>query len=98
MTDVVFLLSAEFDIQRAYDFYERFQEGRGDVFMRHLDIVVGRLRSFPESGPVVHTRYRRLLVPSYPYGIFYTIEPRGIIVAGIMDTRQDPEAIARRLC
>jgi hypothetical protein len=56
-----------------------------------------RVRTFPESGPVVHRDYRKLLVPGFPYGIFYTIEPRGIFISGVMDNRQDPVAIIRRL-
>lgn len=97
MSELVFLLSADIDIQRAHDFYEDCQEGRGAVFMRHLDAAFGQLRVFSESGPIVHQNYRRLLVPGYPYGIFYTVEPRGVIISGVMDNRQDPEAIVRRL-
>lgn len=91
------LLSADLDIQRAYDFYADFPKGRGSLFMRHLDMAFGQLRTFPESGPVVHRHYRRLLVPGYPCGIFYTIEPRGIIVLGTLDIRQDPGSITRGL-
>ncbi len=97
MSELIFLLSADLDIQRAYNFYEEFQEGRGAVFMHHLDAALEQLRVFPESGPIVHRNYRRLLVPRFPNGIFYTIEPRGIIISGVMDTRQDPAVILRRL-
>ncbi len=97
MSELVFLLSADLDIQRAYDFYEQWQEGRGAIFLRHLDASFGQLRSFPESGPIVDRSYRRLLVPGFPYGTFYSIEPRGIIVSGVMDIRQDPEVIRRQL-
>ena len=97
MSELVLLLSADLDIQQAYDYYEDYQEGRGAVFMRHLDAAFGQLRRFPESGPRFHLSYRRLLVPRFPYGIFYTVEARGVIVSGVMDTRQDPKAIRRRL-
>jgi plasmid stabilization system protein ParE len=97
MTELVPLLAAEIDIQQAYDYYEEFREGLGAVFMHRLDEAFGQLRVFPESGPVVHGVYRRLLVPGFPFGIFYTVEPRGVIVAGVMDTRQNPETILRRL-
>ena len=97
MSVLVFLLSTDIDIQSAYDYYEDFQEGRGAVFMRQLDAAFGQLRIFPESGPIVHGAYHRLLVPRFPYGIFYTNEPRGVIISGVMDTRQDPETILRRV-
>lgn len=97
MIELVLLLSADFDIQQAYDFYEEYQEGRGAVFVRHLDAAFSQLRRFPESGSRFHLSCRRLLVPRFPYGIFYTVEARGIIVSGVMNPRQDPKTILRRL-
>ena len=97
MSELVFLFSADADIQTAYEFYEAYQEGRGEVFMRHLDVAFGRLRTFPEIAPLFYEAYRRLLVHGFPYGVFYTLEGRRIILAGVMDLRQDPEVIRRRL-
>ena len=85
------------DIQTAYEFYEACQSGRGAVFMRHLDAAFGRLRTFPEVAPVFRGNYRRLLVRGFPFGVFYTLEGGRIIVFGVMDLRQDPKIIARRL-
>ena len=90
------LLSADRDIQTAYNLYEDWQEGRGTIFMQHLDVAFEQLRRFPEIGPLFRGRYRRLLVPRFPYGIFYTIEPTRILVSGVLDLRQDPKAILRR--
>ena len=97
MSELVFLLSADVDIQTAYEFYEACQSGRGAVFMRHLDAAFARLRNFPESAPAFRGQCRRLLVQGFPFGIFYTLEGRRIIVSGVMDLRQDPKVIARRL-
>jgi plasmid stabilization system protein ParE len=97
VAELVFLLSADIDIQRAYEFHEEYQSGRGVVFMHHLDLAFSHLRTFPEIGPVFHGNYRRLLVPGYPYGIFYALEGARIIVAWVIDLRQDPDAIVRRL-
>ncbi|MEO6034496.1 MAG: type II toxin-antitoxin system RelE/ParE family toxin [Verrucomicrobiota bacterium] len=97
MSELVFLFSADADIQAGFSFYEEYQPSRGEIFMRHLDLAFGRLRTFPEIAPVFHEIYRRLLVPGFPYGIFYSIEGRRIIVAGVLDLRQDPEIIRRRL-
>jgi len=97
MSEVILLLSAEIDIQQAYNRYEEYQEGRGVIFIHHLEAAFNQLRTFPKCGPVVFGIYRRLLVPSFPYGIFYAFEARGIVIIGVMDNRQDPEAIARRL-
>ena len=97
MSELILLLSADLDVQGAFDYYEDYQEGRGAVFLKHLDAAFEQLRRFPESGTRFHGNYRRLLVAHFPYGIFYTVAARGVIVAGIIDTRRDPEAVLRRL-
>ena len=95
--ELVFLFAADSDIQRAYDFYESCREGQGTIFMLHLDAVLTHLRAFPEIGPVYSGVYRRLLIPRFPYGVFYTVEQTRIIICGVIDLRQDPKVIARRL-
>ena len=97
MNELVLLLAADLDVQTAFERYEDYQEGRGAVFLRHLETAFEQLRRFPESGTRFHRSYRRLLVPRFPYGIFYTVEARGIVVTGVIDTRRDPEAIRQRL-
>ena len=97
MSELVFLLSADVDIQSGYEFYEAYQEGRGEEFMRHLNVAFGYLRSSPEIAPLSFNTYRRLLIQWFPYGIFYTLEGGRIIVWGVMGLRQDPELIRGRL-
>ena len=97
MSELVFLFSADADIQAGFEFYEAFQGGRGEIFMRHLDLAFRQLRTFPEIAPVFYQPYRRLLVHGFPYGIFYMIESRRIIISGVMDLRQNPETIRKRL-
>jgi len=97
MKELVFLLSADIDIQEAYEYYEDYQEGRGTLFMSHLDAAFTYLRNFPEIAPLFHGRYRRLLIPRFPYGIFYTLESNRVIIAAVMNLQQNPAVIRRRL-
>jgi plasmid stabilization system protein ParE len=97
VSELVFLFSADADIQSAYNFYEALQPGRGEVFMRQLDVALGHLRSFPEIVPHFLGPYRRLLIAGFPYGVFYSIEGNRIIVTAVMDLRQNAETIRRRL-
>jgi toxin ParE1/3/4 len=80
VSELVFLYSADADIQIAHEFYEAYQAGRGEIFLRHLDMAFGQLRRFPESGPTFQEPYRRLLIRQFPYGIFYALEGNRIIV------------------
>ena len=97
MTELILLSQADLDIQTGFERYEDYQQGRGDVFMRQLDAAFTLLRQHPEVAPVYAGPYRRMLVREFPYGIFYQAQPARIIVAAIMDLRQDPQAIRRKL-
>src|ERR1051325_4058145 len=97
MTELVLLLQAELDIQAAFNRYEGFQEGRGEVFMRHLDAAFTLMRQPPAIAPVSGEAYRRMLIRDFPYGVFYQVQPKRVIVAAVMDLRQDPKAIRRKL-
>jgi plasmid stabilization system protein ParE len=97
MTDLILLLQADQDIQTAFERYEDYQEGRGEVFLRQLDAAFTLLRQHPEIAPVYAAPYRRMLTREFPYGIFYVAQPTRIVVAAVMDLRQDPRVIRQRL-
>jgi toxin ParE1/3/4 len=94
---VILLLQADSDIQGAFNRYEEYQEGRGEVFMRHLDVALGLIARHPEIAPIYRGPYRRMLMREFPYGIFYSVQSSRVIVAAVMDLRQDVEAISKRL-
>ena len=96
MTELILLLQADLDIQQAFERYETVQEGRGEVFMRHLDAALTLLRTHPQIAPL-YGNYRRMLIRDFPYGIFYQVQSMRIVVAAIIDLSQDPETIRRRL-
>ncbi len=97
MIDLFLLFQADQDIQTAFNRYEEYQVGRGEVFMRQLDAALTLLRRHPEIAPIFAGRYRRLLIRDFPYGIFYEAQPTRIIVSAIMDLRQDPKTIRRKV-
>lgn len=97
MKELIFLLSADIDIQQAYGRYEDVQEGRGDCFLAELDGCFGLLKNNPKLGRRFDGPFRRLLLRDFPFGIFYEEETARIVVLGVMDLRQDPAHIQRRL-
>jgi plasmid stabilization system protein ParE len=97
VNELVFLFSADADIQSAFELHENNGAGRGELFLRKLDDALSQLRAFPESGPRYCKEHRRLRVSGSPYGIFYRVIGRRIILAHLLDLRQDPEVIRRKL-
>ena len=91
--DLIILLQAKVDIQKAFNRYEDIQEGRGELFSSELDRVLTLLRLNPGMGSVYINPVRRVLLRSFPYGVFYVVEGGRIILTTVTDTRQDPEKI-----
>jgi toxin ParE1/3/4 len=97
MIELILLLQADRDIQSAFERYENYQSGRGEVFLHQLDIALTLLRQHPEIAPVYSGPYRRMLIRDFPYGIFYQRQPTRLIIAAVMDLRQDPKTIQKKL-
>src|SRR6266478_3091198 len=95
--EVVFLLSAERDLQEAYNWVEEHRQGREQFFLQDVDLRLEHLKRFPLIGRLYRGRYRRLLIPRYPFGIFYVAESNRIVIHAILDLRQrsrkDPRAL-----
>lgn len=98
MDDLVWTLAAESDVQVIYGRLEQHEEGSGDMFYGELLKVIRLLGKFPHLGSSLqHRRVRRVLVYNRNYGLFYVSEKRGVILHALLDLRQDPELIRRRL-
>ena len=89
--EVVLLLSTERDLQEAYNWVEEHRPGREQFFLRDVELRLEHLKKFPLIGRLYRGRYRRLLIPRYPFGIFYVVESNRIVVHAFPDLRQDPK-------
>lgn len=85
-----FTSAADADFQLHYERY-------GDVFYDAVDRAIERLRRFPASGPIYEAPVRRLVIRGTPLGLFYGIHGRRLAIVAILDLRQNPESISRRL-
>src|SRR5947209_6758551 len=91
------LRGAEADLLENYVRLEELRAGLGDRFYRTLDFALERLRQYPEIAPVYRGPYRRLVLRPFGFGVFYSIEGDRLMVGAILDLRQDPLSIGRRL-
>ena len=75
MRSVEFHPEAQDEFISAAQFYERQAEGPGLDFVRTVQQAYERLLEAPASGPPFGRWLRRLLVPKFPYGLLYRVEP-----------------------
>ena len=98
MSDLVWTLGAEADVQGIYQRLESWEEGLGDHFYREILSSVKILQVYPRIGPIIHdSNIRRVLVFNRNYGLYYTEEKRGVILHALLDLRQNPDDIRKRL-
>src|SRR4051794_21719221 len=102
--EVVWTASAECDLlelhQRLFSAFPEDAHINTRVLEHPLEASLRLLQKHPEIAPRVRgTRRarRRLLGPQNRYGLFYVVEKRGIIVHALLDLRQDPESIWKRI-
>lgn len=98
MREAVILSGAEADLLAAYCWFEALDSALADRFDQTVHAVIHRLQEFPSSAPPFRNKYRRSVVPGFSHGLFYTIEGNSrIAIHAVLDLRQDPGTILRRL-
>ena len=97
MSEVVILLGADRDLMELYGRFEDWSLGLGARFDFAFVKACDLLASHPMIGPRWRGDFRRLLMAHWSLGIFYEISGSRILIHSIMDIRQDPDNINRRL-
>jgi hypothetical protein len=94
---VQLLHGADADLQQIFNQFEEYREGFGVEFMTAVEAYLARIAVFPEIAPLYFERVRRQVMQRFPFGIFYEPYTSRIVVIAILDLRQDPAGIERRL-
>lgn len=94
---VAFHPLVEADAANAAEWYERQQAGLGVAFVSEYR---DRLRHLPDEALFYAVRFhdiRRVNLPRFHYGIFYSVVDDGVVVLGVLHGARDSEAeLARR--
>jgi len=89
-------VEARNDLVEGAAFYDSQQAGVGDHFIKCLFSDLDALESQGGIHEVVYGLHRKLS-KRFPFAIYYQVTETVIDVVAILDCRQDPESIARRL-
>ncbi len=97
MTRIVFLVPAEEEMLEAAQYYESQTRGLGHEFLGEVQRTVARIIENPRLGQIVREGIRRRLVPKFPFGILYRIDPDEIVIIAVMHLRRRPGYWADRV-
>jgi len=97
MPEIIWKQGAESDLLQIFSNLEDFSEGTGERFVRKLDSTLENLKIHPGIAPPFEGPVRRLVIGSSGYGLFYSVETRGIIVHALVHLSQNPETIREKI-
>lgn len=90
MRSVEFHPEAQSEFEAAARFYEAQRHGLGLDFTLTIQRTYERLREVPGSGAPFGRRLRRVLLPKFPYGLLYRVDPDRIYIIAVMHLRRRP--------
>ncbi|MBS4098859.1 MAG: type II toxin-antitoxin system RelE/ParE family toxin [Sulfuricella sp.] len=89
--------SAEQDLLNGFAFYESNQEGVGSYFLDSLYAEIDALALYGGIHPKPDGRLHRALARRFPFAIYYERRDDEILVIAILDCRQNPASITKRI-
>ncbi|MCX8087344.1 MAG: type II toxin-antitoxin system RelE/ParE family toxin [Rhodocyclaceae bacterium] len=94
---VVITRAAETDLLEGYAFYEAQQAGIGEYFLDSLFADIDALAYFAGIHAKPDGRLYRALAKRFPFAIYYDLIGDTVRVIAVLDCRQNPASITRRL-
>ena len=97
MSEAILLAGAEFDYQAYHARLANSDSAKADRFDSEVQDAIGQLARFPRSAPPHVAEFRRLVLTTFPVAHYYVIEGQRVFIHALLDFRQSPAAIRRRL-
>ncbi len=94
---IIYLISAKQDLYDGVEFYNQQDKGLGLYFLESIYSDIDSLRLFPKKYSVHFDGFYRMLTKRFPYAIYYTINNEQIEIFAVIDTRRNPNWIAKFL-
>ena len=82
---------AEADIAETFQYYESCRENLGSDFILCIDESFSRIVKNPRQYKTIYKNIPRALVRRFPYGIYYVLMNKQIIVLAVLHARKNPK-------
>jgi len=81
---------AEFEFDRAIEYYEDSRSGLGLEFAQEVYAAITRVIQFPDAWSPMSKNTRRCLVNRFPFGIIYQVKSDYVRIIAVADLRKRP--------
>lgn len=82
---------AEIQITEAYTWYENKQANLGNDFLLSIEGSLKTIEKDPEAFQLKYKNIRAIYTKHFPYGVFYFINKKDIIVIAIFHLSRNPK-------
>jgi plasmid stabilization system protein ParE len=87
---------AEQDLWEAATWYEEQRIDLGNQFLDEALAVFSSIAETPFLYPNVYRNIRRSLIRRFPFGVYYCIEEKKVVVVAVMHGSRDPRQWKKR--
>jgi len=87
---------AEADLLEAFKYYESCRKNLGSDFLLCIEGSLSRIQKNPEQYQKVYRQVRRALTPRFPFGVYYTVVDRKVVIVAVLHARRSPEHWRKR--
>ncbi len=94
---VRFLISAQSELDDAYDWYEVQAKGLGGRLVEEIRLAVRRVTVFSESCQEIVPGIRRCLIRRFPYALIYRTAEEELVILAVMHQHRNPRNWQLRL-
>ena len=95
MRRIIVRARARAEIEEAFDWYRVRSTTAAAEFVDAVDHALSSIADAPDRYPVVRGRLRRLLLPGFPYAVYYKAFERSVSVVGVIHGRRHPDTWLR---
>jgi len=87
---------AKADLLDAFQWYQTQRTGLGHDFKMCVDSVLSNLVKHPTIHKKVFQNIRRAVIKRFPFGVFYIVKDKSIVVLAVLHARRNPVEWKRR--
>lgn len=88
---------AEDDLHGAYKYYEQGRQGLGQDFLLCVEESLSKIVRNPQHYPVIHKNIHRTLVKRFPFGIFFIVKNKTIVILAVIHGSRNPKKWKTRM-
>ncbi|MCX5899288.1 MAG: type II toxin-antitoxin system RelE/ParE family toxin [Proteobacteria bacterium] len=78
------------DVREAYQWYEKQRAGLGEDLLMCIEEALGRIADSPLIGVYITDTVYRILTRRFPYGVYYRVKKKELIVVALRHLKRRP--------